>query len=567
MYYFELTTYTTRAQMYMNKVEEALSAAVTMKSDAELTPEFAGSVLDALKTVITAYTGFTTSTDPIYTEPADYDKATSNISNATSAMMVRIDSVNLYYKEYANCDSIVKSYDGTDTVNVAVVIAAKDLLAANAALNMPTTEPAQLRVIIKAIQDATKAMNDRQALAHKFIKLASDVVNVLDVKKIYNFFAEYTALEVAYNSNKDQNIITGTDAEVNAAINAMQTALSAFNGKLDGALAMANQAKLLVELATTLEVDFDALSAGSADKLTAIMTTLDADNAGLVAALKLAIKAKLYAMIAAGDEIPADLDLSGFITNPGLYCTATIAEHMTKYTYTYTDPDQDRWKVKKGTYTNVYPGWSFTSGGANVHVGNESRYWEGASPVFDGWVAADWNSSFAMSQTVNELPLGIYNIGVAYNNNVSNAGCNLMVSTAGQDITYIDTVLVESGSQDYIATPNIFTEDMPVTTGTVSINLNHASVGGWARVDNFGLTYKAAFETGVDYAALAAELNTAAATAISEVVTGVESVTTRGTVEYYNLNGIRLAGQQKGINIKVTTGANGKRVSEKILVK
>ena len=567
MYYFELANIYTIAQQYMRKVDNALIAAVTMKEKAEVAPKFAGSVLNALNVMINTYTGFTTSTNPVYTNPADYNKAASDISGATIAMKVRMDTVGIYEKEYQICDSIANHYDGTDTANVAVVLAAKDLMLQHKSLNLPATEPADLRIIIKNIQNATKAMNDRQVLAHKFIKLMTDVSNVLDVKKTYNFFAEYPALETAYNNNKGLDIILGTDAEINAAITAVQNALNTFNGKLDGALAMAHQARLLVDLANTLGVDFDALSAGSADKLDQIMVTLDHDNAALVAALKLAIKAKLYQMIAEGEDIPADLDLSGFITNPGLYCTATIDEHMSQYTYTYSDPDEERWKVKKGTYTNVYPGWSFVSDGANVHVGNEARYWIDASPVFDGYVAADWSSSFSMSQTVNELPLGLYSIGVAYSNAKANAGCNLMVFTDGEDTTYIDTVLMSTGGQDYLDTPNTITEDMAVSTGTVKINLNHASINGWARVDNFALTFKAAFETGVDYAALAAELNTAAAAAITDVVTGVQSITVSGSVKYYNLNGIRLTAPQKGINIRVTTGADGKRVSEKILVK
>ena len=566
LYYFDVSNNEySNAYKYIEKVDGAFAEAEAMKVNAEAVPKFAGSVLNALSDMITLYDGFTTSTTPIYTNPNDYIKAASDLSDATSAMKVRIDTVGIYEKEYHICDSIANSYDGTDTANVAVVLAAKALMLQHKSLNLPATEPADLRIIIKNIQNATKAMNDRQVLAHKFIKLMTDVSNVLDVKKTYNFFAEYPALETAYNNNKGLDIILGTDAEINAAITAVQNALNTFNGKLDGALAMAHQARLLVDLANTLGVDFDALSTGSADKLTEIMTTLDHDNAGLVAALKLAIKAKMYEMIAA-NELPADLDLSGFITNPGLYCTAVIDTQVEWYNYTHSTPN-DRWRAKKGTFTDVYPGWSLKVNAGNVHVGNETRNWVGASPVFDGYVAADWNSGFSLTQMVDELPLGIYSIGVAYNNDVANNGCNLMVSTAGQDTTYIDTVIVKSGSQDYIATPNIITDDMAVSTGSVDINLNHANVSGWARVDNFALTYKAAFETGVDYANLAAELNTAAAAAITDVVTGVESVTVSGSVKYYNLNGIRLTAPQKGINIRVTTGADGKRVSEKILVK
>ena len=571
LYYVNVPTVSASCYKYIAKVDNAFDLAQSMKLKAEATLiKYDGSVLDALKEVIGQFDGFTTSTDPYYTEPAQYNNAASALSNATSAMGARIDSVNLYYKEYDNCDSIVKSYNGNDTANVAVVIAAKELLTSHASLEMPETEPAQLRVIIKNIQDATKAINDRKALNNKFLKLVKAVSDTIDHKSAYDFFAEYPAMTSAYNSNKNQDIITGTDAEVNAAINAMQDALNTFNGKLEGALGMANQAKLLVALATKLGIDFDALSAGSSAKITEIMYKLDGDNAGLVDALKLAIKAKMYEMIDAG-TLPSDLDLSGFIKNPGLYGMGVIGVDVEYYNYTYGGA-KDRWRAKKGTYTNVYPGWSIKVEGGNVHFAYEQRNWNGAAAVYDGYVAADWNSGFSMTQTVEDLPLGKYSIGVAYNNDNNGKtdakykDNTLIVSTPGVDTVYRDTVIAVDGDGVYNPTANMFSDDMSVSTGSVTISLNHASGEGWARVDNFGLTFKESID-GVDYAALIADLNTQAAAAINEVVTGVESVTVSGSVEYYNLNGIRLAAPQKGINIKVTTGADGKRVSEKILVK
>lgn len=564
LYYFEVSNDYSSAYKYIEKVDNAYAAAIAVKAKAESDVKFSGSVLNSLKTVITTYTGFNEA-DPPYTDPAQYNDAASKLDAATNTMSVRIDSVNLYYKEYKDCDSLIQLYQ--DTANVPAVIAAKALLAENAELVMPNTEAPTLRIIIKSIQDASAAIKNRISKNNTFYTTKNNVVNTLDVKMTYKFFEEYAALQVAYNENKDQDIVGGTDAEVQAAIDAMQSALNTFNGKLDGALGMAKQAKLLYEAALALGVDFNVLNPGSSEKLEEIITKLDNDNADLVEALKLAVKAKMYNMIANSEELPQDLDLSGFITNPGLYCTAKM-DQVTWYSYSYGTPT-DRWKLKKGTYTDVYPGWTFYSNGGNVHVGYEGRNWTNASPVFDGYVAADWSSAFNMNQTVEDLPLGIYSIGLVFTNSVSNASSNFIVSTPGQDTVYNDTVLVVASSQDYTETPNIFTNnDIAVTQGTVTMKVNHPDLNGWARVDNFTMLYKAAIETGVDYAALATQLNTAAATAISEVVTGVESVTVSGSsVEYYNLNGIRLAAPQKGINIKVTTGANGKRVSEKILVK
>ena len=66
-----------------------------------------------------------------------------------------------------------------------------------------------------------------------------------------------------------------------------------------------------------------------------------------------------------------------------------------------------------------------------------------------------------------------------------------------------------------------------------------------------------------DYAAAAA----ASQAALSEAYTGVNAIVTPSKVEFYNLNGMQVTEPNKGVNIRISTGANGQRVVEKVPVK
>ena len=55
--------------------------------------------------------------------------------------------------------------------------------------------------------------------------------------------------------------------------------------------------------------------------------------------------------------------------------------------------------------------------------------------------------------------------------------------------------------------------------------------------------------------------------ALSEAYTGVNAIVTPSKVEFYNLNGMQVTEPNKGVNIRISTGANGQRIVEKVLVK
>ena len=103
-------------------------------------------------------------------------------------------------------------------------------------------------------------------------------------------------------------------------------------------------------------------------------------------------------------------------------------------------------------------------------------------------------------------------------------------------------------------------ENIVVTDGVLDLTAVHTGCNAWSRLDDWSLILISVDP--IDYAAEIANINAE----IEDVKTSVAPVESAADVKYYNLNGVRTA-QPDGISIKVTTGKNGARKVEKILVK
>ena len=99
--------------------------------------------------------------------------------------------------------------------------------------------------------------------------------------------------------------------------------------------------------------------------------------------------------------------------------------------------------------------------------------------------------------------------------------------------------------------------------GDLKLFVHFVDANTWSRYNEInGLTLIEPLK-GYDYAA-AAEASKAA---MDAAYTGVGSVAAPSKVQFYNLNGMQVAEPNKGVNIRISTGANGQRVIEKVLVK
>ena len=552
----ELSNQYSAAYKYLQNLIDAQTNAAAKVAVAEATAEkYSGAVLTALKDVIAKYASFKS------TSPSEYTAVTKEINDANVLLQNHMTAVDKFYTEYAASEAKRDEYAGDSAAEkgLAAYAALLAKIAEYASMDPTVKTDDEINAITAEMTAATKAVVDRVNNNAAFNTALENLLAVIENEENaqYAGFVEFTNAQATYNAEKDDNTITMTDDELAAATKALTSAKVNFNNKVEGVNAMTVQIKALAELAEALEVDFDALKAGSAAEIkAAVAAAVDADPV-LTETLKSAIKYTIYKKIAEGElDLTSDsLDVTPFINNYNLYSTAAADVDMEWFNYTYSAPN-DRWRVKKNTFETVFPGWTVQGKGGNVHIGDETINWksEEKAPVFDAYIGLDWSSSVVLTGTVEGLPVGKYSIGVG--TNAQKTGSQL-IATVGE---VSDTVKVAEGSSDYPSVANVFVYGVEATEGTVGIKYEASSGSGWSRVDNF-----AAILTGtvdVEYGSLVE----AAKAAAEQSLNSVEAVENASSVKYYNINGVQTA-QPKGVTIKVSTGKNGKVNAQKVLVK
>jgi hypothetical protein len=193
-----------------------------------------------------------------------------------------------------------------------------------------------------------------------------------------------------------------------------------------------------------------------------------------------------------------------------------------------------------------------------VHVCSEAQNWNDKAEIVDGYIAFDWSSKFEMEQTLRGLPEGLYTIGVGLNNQIATT---ILVGTADDNLP--DTVLIASSNSSYPAVANVFVDSLEVKD-SINAKVVVAGGSGWGRVDNWELYLIGKSET-ADYAALAAAQKRAA----TEQATFVPSIRTTAPVSYryFTVDGVETDASNSGILIRVSTGADGRRTVEKVIVR
>ncbi|HOD68645.1 MAG TPA: hypothetical protein PKI13_04440, partial [Bacteroidaceae bacterium] len=381
-------------------------------------------------------------------------------------------------------------------------------------------------------------------------------LNVLENQTEYDMLPEYAQLQEVYNEWKDLDIITSLDEDLTGSTAALNNARKFYTYASQSIAAQTVQVKGLYALAAELEVDFDGVQEGLADEIADRMNNLRTDDQDLAALLKEILKYRVYELLS--DESYADtLNLTPFITNYNLYTTAKIDVEVEHYNYSYGAPN-NRWRLKPGVFTTVYPGWTVTGISGNVHVCSEAQNWNDKAEIVDGYIAFDWSSKFEMEQTLRGLPEGLYTIGVGLNNQIATT---ILVGTADDNLP--DTVLIASSNSSYPAVANVFVDSLEVKD-SINAKVVVAGGSGWGRVDNWELYLIGKSET-ADYAALAAAQKRAA----TEQATFVPSIRTTAPVSYryFTVDGVETDASNSGILIRVSTGADGRRTVEKVIVR
>jgi hypothetical protein len=466
--------------------------------------------------------------------------------------------VDKFYTEYQA--AIDKEAVYTDSVGYNELVAYTALVAKIAeydGLDVTVKTGDELTAITAEVTAATKAMTDRCTAIDNFNRALAGALNVLENQTEYDMLPEYAALQSAYNEWKDLNVITSSDEDLAESTGALNDARKFYTYAGQSIAAQTVQVKGLYALATELEVDFDDIQAGLADEIADRMNNLRTDDQDLAALLKEVLKYRVYELLADEGYDGTRLNLTPFITNYNMYLTAKIGVEVEQFYYSYGAPN-NRWRLKPGVFTTVYPGWTLNGKSGNVHVCSEAQNWNDKAEIVDGYIAFDWSSKFEMEQTLRGLPEGLYTIGVGLNNQIATT---ILVGTADDNLP--DTVLIASSNSSYPAVANVFVDSLEVKD-SINAKVVVAGGSGWGRVDNWELYLIGKSET-ADYAALAEAQKQAAI----EQATFVPSIRTTAPVSYryFTVDGVETDASNNGILIRVSTGADGRRTVEKVIVR
>jgi hypothetical protein len=273
------------------------------------------------------------------------------------------------------------------------------------------------------------------------------------------------------------------------------------------------------------------------------------DNDYLVDILKYKIKARLYQNLADPNDTTFDkktdpttleeyvdsIDMTCFIKNPNLYVT----------TYTNTDMSEKAcpgWKISTGSGYNV--SWSI----------GWSTYDVSATRPAEDAMLTNWAKSFDISQSINDLPAGVYSIKTGFGERVA-------TDTSHPDNYNNYFYIVANADSDSIQAPyigqsfptnNMSIDNITITDGKLTIGAKAAS-DAHVFLNNFAIYLKAKAPN-FDYA------------------TDVKGITETDNnkikaVEYYDINGQKLNSMKKGITIIKWIYNDGSTVIQKKIIK
>lgn len=272
------------------------------------------------------------------------------------------------------------------------------------------------------------------------------------------------------------------------------------------------------------------------------------------------VSSMLYAKKALYEAILDDpsidsIDVSAaFITNGELY-TTTKASQL-----------GNNCNMANINGVDFFPGWKYTFKKGNPYMGGTS--WGAGKASSDGkpyntYVNLDWNTGFTMEQTIEELPAGIYSLGVGYGISPSANDGSFKVYELGdeEDVLIADTVFYTSegaGGTGSGTKANNFLSFENKNGVRLFINPSCGN-NGWNSFDNVTLQFINASED-FDYNDALDEVEDAITEKLK--ATAVISAKAVKGVKYYDVNGVELKAPKSGLNIIVVDG-----VAKKVLIK
>lgn len=554
----------------LNDAVEATQARMATATDAK----YAGAALTLATSLVDQYKA--DAAQPfVETSPSAWYAAAKTINEANEALKLRMDTVDLVFAKQAEADTKLADIvaDSTGWANLASYLTLKASKESVDTYQFDNKSNADLTALIKKIDDEIKALDARVANNKELVNQLKRSNDLLTAAK-HTEYAEYDALQDAYDECVVINAISASDADLEAALDEISAAANAYDFRVIGFEATSVRIFALQALATKL----GSTIADTADVKSAL-ENLEGDADLVADVFKAAIKLAIYQKAATNvnEQLLDSLDVTPFIKNYTLYTTALLGAKSSQenpnenaevnvyavqtgwgYPPQYTDYAISTRGVE---YTTTFPGWKFKSFGGQNYIGKEQVDWTAADhkPIFDAYLASDWSSQAYISQELVDLPVGQYTLGAGLTMD-QDAGADAKMIAVTRDSTYSVNVSVKSSN---VAATNTFIDSIMVKAAdTVTIKVDIPSHNSWVRVDNFVLAFRP--DKTFNYAdAVAAEQ--AKMTEILTVVSPAKAIA--ANVEYYTLGGVQVAAPKAGQILIRKTNVNGKVVVDKVLLK
>lgn len=541
----------------VNRINKAIASAAKMLEAADAA-KYRGADYNKLTDVKATADGFIAAKKATKVNlPSDYEAEGKEVDAAVSALKLHMDTVDAFDKAFDDVEKklavyadSLKAFEG-----LAAVTALKETKTAMSNYAYAEKAPGVIAADTKTMNDGIKAVDDRQALNDAFNKSIAESDELLKNEKASKYAAENQALIDAVADAKQFDAIGATDDELKAQTASLDEVKLALDVKIQAAEIVTTRIKALDKLATSLKADYGDAAADVASRVAAI----DFDDDQLADIMKSAIKVAIYDNIVNKQDTAKGVDLSAFIKNYHLYATPKYVERTSiaansneakvadegganiqhvKHQWNSGDLDgkQPIWiMILENDYETLYPGWTAraTATGNCMVTPDDDTYGKlkQSIPVFDGQLAMDWNGKAEIKNTVQDLPLGVYELGVTLKQNTGNS--TTLKATASR---------VDFESKAAANDKSVSIKDMLVDDGQIDIDFILTSGSGWSQADNFKLTFVGT-DSVFDYAALLenakAEFNK-----ITTVIGDVEAAGAK--IEYFTLGGIQVTVLEKG---------------------
>ena len=559
----------------LNKSVDAANAQKAL-ADADI-EHYGGDAYNALLLKISHY-NYNPEGDFTSTKPSEWAAAKKDLDDATAALKTRMADVKSFTDEI---DKVTAKLTDTESkyAGLALWKSLKETETAALAVACPRKTTDELKGLIDQYEKEIAALDARIAAVDAFDSEIARAATLIEAKEKEEW-DEYPAMVSAYNSNKDFDKIAEPDEALATASATVKGANDAYEFKLFGLAPLTKRINALHALAETLGSDIV-----ENEGVKAIYDANEIDDDKLADVFKSAIKIALYEKLAEDPTSQDSLDLSPFIKNYYLYQTVKYVDrsdkNMPDNQGAGADPDggniqytQHKWNsgslngkmpiwvmITEVDFDNLYPGWtvrSFNTGNAMVTGDKSYGNYQKGLPIFDAEIGMDWNGRAEMYTKLADLPVGTYALAVELTEFTANEGEGKIATL---DVTLPDSVYSAKAVASGVQTLKV--DSIAVAEGdTASIKFMLRSQNGWSRADNFSLTFLEAADFNYAAAATGEKAN------LAKLISVVDLAPAKAAkVEYYGLDGVKLAAPKSGISIRVTTMPNGKRVVEKIMVK